>query len=160
MLSANRFPLLLDMSSILIGARFHSHQNAAVVDTSFVLLDALFRDAPVAERANEASRQASGASAGQCYGYGPSNDHTQAGNCQRSAHGGEDRDEHADSSPSGAAKFATLCCLAAEVGFDLTIIGKVSSTGVIGHDHVDVPCVIAALNNGLVCALDTLAVSE
>ena len=69
MLSANRFPLLLDMSSILIGARFHSHQNAAVVDTSFVLLDALFRDAPVAERANEASRQASGASACQCCGY-------------------------------------------------------------------------------------------
>jgi len=67
------------MPSVLIGARFHSHQNAAIVDTRFILLDALFRDAPVAKRSHKANRQASGASACQCCGYGPSDNQTQAG---------------------------------------------------------------------------------
>ena len=79
MLSAASLPLLLEILSVLIGARSHSHQNAAVADTRFILLGALFRDAPVAKRSNKANRQASGASAGQCYGYGPSENQTQAG---------------------------------------------------------------------------------
>ncbi len=65
MLSAASLPLLLDIPSVLIGARFHSHQNATAMDTRFILMDALFRDTPVAKRCNKANRHASGASAEQ-----------------------------------------------------------------------------------------------
>jgi hypothetical protein len=121
-------------------------------------LDALLRDAPVAKRSNKANRQARGAGGCQRYGYGPSEKQTQAG-YQESA-GDEGREEGANSSPHGPAQFATLFCFAAQFSLDFTIITEVLFTGVIGHEHVDVPCVIAALNNGLVCALDTLAVFE
>ena len=71
MLSANSLPLLLDMPSVLIGAWRHSHQNAAVVDASFILFGTLFRDAPIAKRSNKAKRQASRASGRQCDSYRP-----------------------------------------------------------------------------------------
>ena len=71
MLSANSLPLRLEMPSVPIGARSHSHQNAAVVDTSFILFGTLFRDAPIAKRSNKATRQASDASGPQCHSYRP-----------------------------------------------------------------------------------------
>ena len=49
MLSADSLPLLLEMPSVLIGARSHSHQNAAVADARFILFGTLFRDAPIAK---------------------------------------------------------------------------------------------------------------
>jgi hypothetical protein len=150
--------LLLEMPSVLIGARSHSHHNAAIADSSYILLDALFRNAPIAKRFNKAKRQASGDSACHCCGYGPSDNQTQAGKRHETTRSDEDRDDGTNCSPDGAAKFATLCCLAAQ--FRILITREVSSPGIIGHDQVDVPYVIAALSNGLVCALDTLAVSE
>ena len=72
----------------------------------------------------------------------------------------EDRDDGANCSPGGAAKFATLVYFAAQFSIDLTIVREVASSSVIGHDYVDIRCAVAALSNGLVCALDTLAVSE
>ena len=65
MLSTAGLPLLHEIPGVLIGARFHSHQNAAVVDAGFILFGSLFRDTPVGKRSNKANRQASGASAGQ-----------------------------------------------------------------------------------------------
>ena len=62
--------------------------------------------------------------------------------------------------PHGPAHFATLFYFAAQFGIDLTIVREVASTSLIGHDHVDVRCAIAALRDDLVCALDTLAVCE
>ena len=159
MLSAGGLPLLLEMSSVLIGARLHSHQDAAFANTSFILLGALLRDAPVAKCCDKAERHPSGARTRQCYGYGASGNPTQAGNRQK-ARGDNDRDDGAYCSSDGAAKFTALCCFTAQFGVDLTITGEVSFTRVIGHDQADVPRVIAPLNNGSVCAFDTLAVSE
>jgi hypothetical protein len=82
MLSAASLQLLLEILSVLVGARSHSHQNAAVADTRFILLDALFRDAPVAKHSNKANRQVSGASAGQCCGYWPARIKPEPGNAK------------------------------------------------------------------------------
>ena len=56
MLSADSLPLLLEMPKVLIGARCHCHQNAAVLDASFILFGTLRRDAPIAKRSNKANR--------------------------------------------------------------------------------------------------------
>src|ERR1700693_1414610 len=153
-LSAASLPLLLEKSSVLIGARLHSQQYAAVADTSFILLSALVRDAPVAKRCDNAERHPSGTRACQCYGYRPSGNPTQAGNRQE-ARGDNDRDHGANCSSDGAAKFAALGCFAAHFSVDLTITREVSFTGVIGHDHVNVRCLIAALRDDLVSELGT-----
>ena len=128
-LSAASLPLLLEMSSVLIGARLHSHQYAAVADTSFILLSALFRDAPVAKRCDKAKRHPSGARACQCYGYRPSGNPAQAGNRQE-ARGYNDGDDGANCSSDGAAKFAALC-FAAQFSVDLTITKEISLTRVV-----------------------------
>src|SRR6202158_582153 len=94
-LSATSLPLLLEKSTILIGVRFHSHQYAAVADTSFILMSAFFRDAPVANRCHKAERNPSGARGCQCYGYRPSGNPTQAGDRQE-ARGDNDRDDGAN----------------------------------------------------------------
>src|SRR3989304_2828744 len=159
MLSANSPPLLLEMPSVLSGARSHSHQNAAVADASFILFGTLFRDAPIAKHSNKANRHPSGASSRQCHRPRPRENQAQAGK-RHDTHRDEGRDYGANCSPHGPAHFATLFYFAAQINIDLTIVREVASTSVIGHDHADVRCAIAALRDYLVRALDTLAVSE
>jgi len=56
--SADSLPVLLDLPGSLIGAGFNHHQNTAILDACFVEADALFRNAPIAERANEPGYEA------------------------------------------------------------------------------------------------------
>src|SRR5262245_57097624 len=137
-LPADSVPLPLEMPRVRLRARFHSHQNSAVVDASFVLLGALLREAPVAKRSNKAHRPGSGDTGCQCYGNSPTQSQPQNRERQEAARGYYGRHDGAYGSPDGPAKLATLCCFAGQLGIDLTIIREVLSTGVIGHDYIDV----------------------
>ena len=100
MLSADSLPLLLEMPSVLIGTRSHSHQNATALDASFILFGTFLRDAPIAKGSNEANRQTSGASGGECHGDRPRENQSQAGK-RNNTHRDEGRDEGANCSPMG-----------------------------------------------------------
>src|ERR1700693_6142508 len=51
-LAAVVFPFLFEAPGVDLRARFDAHQDGAVPDAGFVMLDALFRDAPADQRAD------------------------------------------------------------------------------------------------------------
>src|ERR1700704_1119724 len=97
-LSATRLPLPHQVARILIGARLHSHQNAARANTLFVFLDAPFGNAPFRERPYQCTREADSPSSGQGYRNGPGSKHAQYGNEQESARSSKRWGKRADSS--------------------------------------------------------------
>src|SRR6202035_562481 len=101
-LSATRLPLPHQVARIFIGARLHSHQNAARANTLFVFLDAPFGNAPFRKRPYQCARKADSPSSGQgcCNGSGSKN--AQYGNEQESAHSSKRWGNRADRSTGGA----------------------------------------------------------
>src|ERR1700682_4898711 len=100
-LSRTRLPLPHQVARILIGARLHSHQNAARANTLFVFLNAPFGNAPFRKRTHQCARKADSPSSGQGCCNGSSSKNTQYGNEQESTHSSKRRGNHADRSTGG-----------------------------------------------------------
>src|ERR1700730_14072479 len=100
--SATRLPLPHQVARILIGARLHSHQDAARANTLFVFLDAPFGNAPFRKRPYQCAREADSPSSRQGYGNGSSSKNAQYGNEQESAHSSKRRGTRADRPTSGS----------------------------------------------------------
>src|ERR1700704_2041141 len=104
-LSATRSPLPHQLARILIGARLHSHQNAALPNTLFVFLDAPFGNAPFRKRPYQCARKADSPSSGQGYGNGSGSKNAQYGNEQEGTHSSNRRGNRADRSTGGPTQF-------------------------------------------------------
>src|SRR5712671_2919621 len=125
-LSATRLPLPHQVARILIGARLHSHQNAARANTLFVFLDAPFGNAPFRKRPYQCTRKADSSSSGQGYGDGSSGENAQYGNEQESAYSSKGWGNRADRSTGGPTQlvggfsvFCIFCRIAAQIRFSV-----------------------------------------
>ena len=77
-LAAVGLPRVLEVARVLVVARPHGHQDAAFADALVVLLDALFRDAPADQRADDAAGRRTGAGAGDRRGQRAGDDQAEA----------------------------------------------------------------------------------
>src|ERR1700688_3275735 len=100
-LSATRLPLPHQVARILIGARLHSHQNAARANTLLVFLDARLGNAPFRKRPYQCARKADSPGGGQGYDNWSSSKNAQYGNEQKSADSSKRWGNRADRSTGG-----------------------------------------------------------
>src|SRR5882757_5248700 len=167
-LSATRLPLLHQVARILIGARLHSQQNAALANALFVFLDAPFGNAPFRKRPHQCARKADSSSSGRGYSNGSGSKNAQYGNEQESADSDKRRGNRADRSTGRptqvVGKFSVscsiLCRIAAQIGFGVVPGGEVSVARLLGHEHVDVGVLIAQPSCRSISTLGTFLICE
>src|ERR1700737_1823704 len=167
-LAATRLPLPHQGARVLIGARLHSHQNAARANTLFVFLDAPFGNAPFFKRPYQCAHKADSPSSGQGYDNGSSGKNAQYGNERESAHSSKRRSNRADRSTGGPTQvvggfsvFCSIFCrIAAQICFGVVPWGEVSVARLLGHEHVDVRVLIAQPSCRSISTLGTFLICE
>ena len=139
----------LEVVRVLVRARRHAHQDAAVLDAFLVVLDALFRDAPADQRADDAAGRRTGAGAGDRGGKRAGDDEAEARQRDGRADGGDRRGDRAEAAADRAADAGAFGRLRAELGLAAVGGREVALAGVVAHDDVDVVVAIAAVGDRL-----------
>jgi hypothetical protein len=119
-------PRTLDVGSVFVRTGVHAHQDAALLDAFFVVLDAFFRDAGADQRADQAAGDAAGAGAGQGRCQRAGHDQAQAWEHEGGADGGHACQHGADGAADAGADAGAFGCFAAEFGIG---VGRSGSCG-------------------------------
>lgn len=150
-------PAAFDVQRVFGAARLDAHQDAAILDAFFVVLDAFFGNAGPDQRANQAAGQAASAGAGQRCGQRTGHHQADAGQDQRGADRGHAGQHGADGAANAGAHAGAFGCLAAQFSFR---VGEVALAGVVRHHQGDIVLVVTAVGDGAVGALGAAAVAE
>ena len=150
----------LEVGRVLVAARTHRHQDAALADAVVVLLDALFRDAPADQRADDAAGRRTGTGAGDRRGERAGDDEAETRQRDRRADRGDRRGDRAQAAADRAANAGAFGRLRAELGLAAVGGAEVALARLVGHHEVDVLARVAAVGDRLVGALGAVAVAE
>src|SRR5262245_21060674 len=128
--------LVLDLRGFIVGARHYADGDAALAEDLLVGLGIRFGDAKSDKSANETSRYCSGPAAGESRG-----NRTGDQADPRDRNGGANReygdDPGADRRADGAADRRAFANLAPSGHLALFFLRIVPSTGLLGHEHID-----------------------
>jgi hypothetical protein len=137
-LAAMLLPARLEVARVFVGTRLDAHQDAAVLDALFVVLDALFGNAGADQRADQTTGNSARARAGEPCGQRPGDDQPEARNDARGADRrdrGQRRTDRAADAGTDAGAFGRL---AAELGLRSGVGQEVTLARVVAHHEVDV----------------------
>src|SRR4030095_7135509 len=107
-------PVVGEECRVIIGARAHAHEDAALPDARLVALDALFRDAPADECADQASGSAARTRAGNRRSEWAGNDETETRDSDSGADCSDRGENCADRSADRSTHSRAFCRLAAQ----------------------------------------------
>ena len=153
-------PAALEVTSVFLRARRDAHQDAALLDAFFVVLDPLLGDAGADQGADQPAGHTTSAGTGKTRGRGASDDEPETRQDERRTDRGNGGERCADGAADPRADARTLGGLAAQFRFGSASSQKVTLARLVAHDQVHVILAIAPGRDVAVRTLDAVAVVE
>ena len=153
-------PAALEVTSVFLRTRRDAHQDAALLDAFFVVLDPLLGDAGADQGADQPTGHAARAGTGKTRGQGACDDEAETRQDERGTDRGDGGERCADCAADAGADARTFGGLAAEFCLGSAFSQEVTLARLVAHDEVHVILAIAAGRDVAVRTLGAVAVAE